>query len=148
MAQTVASGTDDPLTRRPHPGPARMAPCCGRLPRRPGVPAAPGLALAVLIGLAGCGSAPDSTSVAAGGAGTAPAAGTAAPARTGTPELRVGVVAGGLSHVWDVGFLPDGQVLVTERAGRLSLLSGTQPGAHVRRSGPTSTTCTRAARAG
>ncbi len=91
-----------------------------------------GLALAVLLGLAGCGSAPDSTSVAAGGAGTAPAAESTAPSRTGTPELRVGVVAGGLSHVWDLGFLPDGQVLVSEREGRLSLLSGSQPGAQVR----------------
>jgi aldose sugar dehydrogenase len=53
------------------------------------------------------------------------------PARTGTPELRVGVVAGGLSHVWDLGFLPGGQVLVSEREGKLSLLSGTQPGATV-----------------
>jgi glucose/arabinose dehydrogenase len=93
--------------------------------------AAAGLALTAAIGLAGCGSTPDSTSVAAGGGGTAPAAGTAAPARTGTPELRVGVVAGGLSHVWDLGFLPGGQVLVSEREGKLSLLSGTQPGATV-----------------
>jgi aldose sugar dehydrogenase len=91
-----------------------------------------GVALAATLGLAGCGSAPDSTSVAAGGAGTAPAAGSAAPSRTGTPELRVTEVAGGLSHVWDLGFLPDGQVLLTERKGRLSLLSGTQPGATVR----------------
>jgi aldose sugar dehydrogenase len=93
--------------------------------------AAAGIALAAAVGLAGCGSTPDSTSVAAGGGGTAPAAGTAAPARTGTPELRVGVVAGGLSHVWDLGFLPGGQVLVSEREGKLSLLSGTQPGATV-----------------
>jgi aldose sugar dehydrogenase len=93
--------------------------------------AGPGLALAALLGLAGC-SAPDSTSVDAGGAGTAPAAGTAVPSRTGTPELNVAVVAEGLSNVWDIGFLPDGQVLVTEREGKLSLLSGTQPGATVR----------------
>jgi aldose sugar dehydrogenase len=93
--------------------------------------AAAGLALTAAIGLAGCGSTPDSTSVAAGGGGAAPAAGTAVPARTGTPELRVGVVAGGLSHVWDLGFLPGGQVLVSEREGKLSLLSGTQPGSTV-----------------
>jgi glucose/arabinose dehydrogenase len=42
------------------------------------------------------------------------------------------VVADGLSNVWDVGFLPDGQVLVTEREGRLSLLSGSRPGAQVK----------------
>lgn len=85
---------------------------------------------AVLVGLAGC-SSPDATSVEAGGGGTAPAAGTAVPARTGAPELAVSEVAGGLEQVWDVGFLPDGKVLVTERDGRLSLLSGTQPGATV-----------------
>jgi glucose/arabinose dehydrogenase len=55
---------------------------------------------------------------------------TAAP-RTGVPELRVSTVAAGLRHVWDVGVLPDGRVLVTEREGRLSLLSGTAPGATV-----------------
>jgi glucose/arabinose dehydrogenase len=41
------------------------------------------------------------------------------------------VVAGGLSHVWDLGFLPDGRVLLTQRDGRIALLSGTQPGATV-----------------
>ncbi|HWM57893.1 MAG TPA: PQQ-dependent sugar dehydrogenase [Pseudonocardia sp.] len=101
------------------------------LPRRAGT----GMALAALLGLAGCSSSPvEPTSVAGGGAGTAPAAGTAAapPARTGTPELQVTVVAEGLEHVWDIGFLPEGQVLLTERRGRLSLLSGTGPGATVR----------------
>src|SRR5690348_5020827 len=43
-----------------------------------------------------------------------------APARTGAPGLKVSTVAAGLRHVWDVGFLPDGRVLVTEREGRLS----------------------------
>jgi glucose/arabinose dehydrogenase len=51
--------------------------------------------------------------------------------RTGTPDLAVGVVASGLEHVWDMGFLPDGKVLVTERAGRFALLSGDRPGATV-----------------
>jgi glucose/arabinose dehydrogenase len=49
--------------------------------------------------------------------------------RTGTPELRVEVVADGLEHVWDLGFLPDGRVLFTERDGRISLLSSDRPGA-------------------
>ena len=67
-------------------------------------------ALAAFL-LAACG-APDAGSVAGGGAGAAPAAATGAPppTRSGTPELRVSAVAGGLSHVWDVGFLPDGRV--------------------------------------
>lgn len=97
------------------------------------LPRGAGLVLAALIGLAGCGSTPDATSVEAGGAGNAPAAATPTPpARTGTPELRVEEVATGLSHVWDVGVLPDGQVLATERDGRIVLLSGSGPGAAVR----------------
>ncbi|OLT19615.1 hypothetical protein BJF78_36025 [Pseudonocardia sp. CNS-139] len=48
-----------------------------------------------------------------------------------TPDLRVTTVAAGLSHVWDLGFLPDGRVLTTERDGRISLLSGTSEGATV-----------------
>lgn len=87
-------------------------------------------ALAAVLGLGGCAGAAGSTSVEGGGAGAAPAA-TSAPTRTGTPQLRVDVVASGLSQVWDVGFLPDGTALVSERAGKLSLLSSTAPGATV-----------------
>jgi glucose/arabinose dehydrogenase len=43
----------------------------------------------------------------------------------------VSTVAAGLDQVWDVGFLPDGRMLVTERGGRLALLSGTAEGATV-----------------
>ncbi|GHF00722.1 glucose dehydrogenase [Amycolatopsis deserti] len=39
--------------------------------------------------------------------------------------LKVDVVAGGLQHGWDVGFLPDGSMLVTQRPGRLTLVEGT-----------------------
>jgi glucose/arabinose dehydrogenase len=89
-----------------------------------------------LLALAGC-SAPSPTSSAeGGGAGAAPAATGAAespvaPPRTGTPDLQVEAVASGLSHVWDIGFLPDGQALVTERDGRIALLSSGEPGATV-----------------
>lgn len=91
--------------------------------------------VSALLGTTGC-SAPEATSIEGGGAGAAPAAtgaatGTVAPTRTGTPELQVEVVAGGLSHVWDIGFLPDGQALVSQRDGRFALLSGTGPGATV-----------------
>ncbi|MQA09701.1 MAG: PQQ-dependent sugar dehydrogenase [Pseudonocardiaceae bacterium] len=48
------------------------------------------------------------------------------------PALRVTEIAGGLEHGWDVGFLPDGQLLVPQRPGRLALVSGTQPGATAR----------------
>jgi aldose sugar dehydrogenase len=88
------------------------------------------VAVAAALGLAGC-TAPEAAPIERGGASTPPTAVPVAPARTGTPELRVSVVAAGLSHVWDLGFLPDGRVLLTERAGRIALLSSTQPGATV-----------------
>lgn len=47
------------------------------------------------------------------------------------PDLRVDVVAAGMEHVWDMGFLPDGRVLVTERDGRFAMLSSSRPGATV-----------------
>ncbi len=43
--------------------------------------------------------------------------------------LRVQRVAAGFEHPWDIGFLPGGELLVTERPGRLTLLSGGKPGA-------------------
>jgi glucose/arabinose dehydrogenase len=91
--------------------------------------------VSAVLGLTGC-STPDATSVEGGGAGSAPAAtstagNTVAPTRTGTPDLQVEVVASGLSHVWDIGFLPEGRALVTQREGRIALLSGTAPGATV-----------------
>lgn len=39
-----------------------------------------------------------------------------------SPALEVQVIARGLDHPWSLAFLPDGGVLVTERAGRLRLL--------------------------
>jgi len=52
-----------------------------------------------------------------------------APRNTAVPGLAVEVVTEGLEHGWDIGFLPGGQVLVTERAGRISLVSGVREGA-------------------
>jgi glucose/arabinose dehydrogenase len=73
---------------------------------------------------------------ACGAAGTRTAAPSVAPSpapviRTGIPTLRVDVVARGLSQVQDIGFLPDGQMLVSQRDGRLTLLSGEDPGASI-----------------
>jgi aldose sugar dehydrogenase len=54
-----------------------------------------------------------------------------APSKATTPGLRVEEVAGGLEHGWDIGFLPDGKVLVTQRTAKIALLSSAQPGAKV-----------------
>lgn len=39
-----------------------------------------------------------------------------------TPELETQTVLSGLSHPWDVGFLPDGQLIFTERGGLISVI--------------------------
>src|SRR3954454_12176567 len=82
--------------------------------------------LLVLFGLiAGC------SQGATIGAGV-PTGGPAGPSRTpAAPDIRVGVVAAGLEHVWDIGFLPGGAALITERPARIKLLSSTRPGARV-----------------
>jgi glucose/arabinose dehydrogenase len=85
-------------------------------------------AMVVMVGCAG----PEPESVKAGGAASSPAGGaegSADPTRAGTPELAVTEVAGGFADVWDIGFLPDGRLLLTERDGRLTLLSGAEEGA-------------------
>lgn len=52
-----------------------------------------------------------------------------APRSTAVPDLAVEVVAEGFEHGWDIGFLPDGRALVTERPGRISIVSGLREGA-------------------
>ncbi|GGS14481.1 glucose dehydrogenase [Actinokineospora fastidiosa] len=56
-----------------------------------------------------------------------------APTQAPAPRLVVEEVAGGLTHGWDIGFLPDGKVLVTQRTGEIALLSSAQAGATVTR---------------
>lgn len=84
-------------------------------------------AIAMLMSIAGCS---DESSLRGGGAGLAPAD-NRIPLRGDSPALQISTVAGGLTHPWDVGFLPDGQLLVTERPGQLMLLSHGAPGATV-----------------
>jgi len=43
--------------------------------------------------------------------------------RTELHDVRVEIVAGGLSHPWGLAFLPDGRMLVTERPGRLRVVA-------------------------
>jgi glucose/arabinose dehydrogenase len=66
--------------------------------------------------------------------GQVPGSGTSeptTPSSTETPQLKVETVAGGLTHGWDIGFLPDGKVIVSQRPAKLSLLSSGAPGATV-----------------
>ncbi|RSM73499.1 PQQ-dependent sugar dehydrogenase [Kibdelosporangium aridum] len=53
------------------------------------------------------------------------------PQEAQAPAMKIETVAGDLEHGWDIGFLPDGKVLVSQRPGKLALLSSTQPGATV-----------------
>lgn len=52
-----------------------------------------------------------------------------APVTAGVPDLKVTKVATGLSHPWDIGFLPDGRLLIPQRPGELTLLSSGNAGA-------------------
>lgn len=53
---------------------------------------------------------------------SAPAPGTTPFAIPATAGLRVVPIAKGLSHPWNLAFLPDGTILVTERPGRLRVI--------------------------
>jgi glucose/arabinose dehydrogenase len=67
--------------------------------------------------------------------GSAPGAGRGAesdrpaPSTVAAPGLAVQRVAGGLRNGWDIGFLPGGRVLLTERPGRLTVLDHVTDGA-------------------
>jgi aldose sugar dehydrogenase len=57
------------------------------------------------------------------GAGSASAAITDAPAPANPSKIKVETVAKGLEHPWGMQFLPDGRLLVTERPGRMRLVT-------------------------
>jgi glucose/arabinose dehydrogenase len=86
--------------------------------RTPGV-LVPVLLAAVL--LAAC-TEGGGTSGGTAGTGQGGGPGRPAPSTVTAPGLAVQRVAGGLRNGWDIGFLPDGRVLLTERPGRLTVL--------------------------
>ena len=45
--------------------------------------------------------------------------------RSSAGDVTVETVASGLEHPWALAFLPDGRMLVTERPGRLRIVSAT-----------------------
>ncbi|WP_326566260.1 PQQ-dependent sugar dehydrogenase [Amycolatopsis rhabdoformis] len=51
---------------------------------------------------------------------------TSAPSSAASGAFHVETVAGGLEHGWDIGFLPDGSLLVPQRPGKLALIRGGQ----------------------
>jgi aldose sugar dehydrogenase len=53
----------------------------------------------------------------------AAAPGSAQTVRSSAGDIRLATVAGDLAHPWAFAFLPDGQILVTERPGRMRLLA-------------------------
>ena len=76
------------------------------------VPALGIVCLALLTVLTACGVDPE------GNASNTP---TTTRSTSDGVTMRVERVADGLTHPWDVGVLPDGALLVTERPGRLTL---------------------------
>ncbi|GHH54539.1 PQQ-dependent sugar dehydrogenase [Lentzea cavernae] len=58
---------------------------------------------------------------------SSPEPGGNAPSKAPAPAgLQVEEVAGGLQHAWDIGFLPDGSMLVTERPGTIKIVKSGQ----------------------
>ena len=90
----------------------------------------PALALLLVAACSTGGSGPAVSTGVPGPPPAVPPAGATGPAPI-TPAVQVQEVATGLEHVWDIGLLPDGSALVTERPARIQLLSGTGPGATV-----------------
>jgi glucose/arabinose dehydrogenase len=84
------------------------------------------VAAVTLLSLTACTNSPAERDV-----GEVPGSGSNTPSSTETPQLKVETVAGGLSHGWDIGFLPDGKVLVSQRPAKIALLSSSKPGATV-----------------
>lgn len=65
---------------------------------------------------------PALTFLVASGAAQQPAPAPVTSATPATTGIRVETLATGLSHPWNLAFLPDGAILVTERTGRLRVI--------------------------
>lgn len=88
--------------------------------------------LLVLLGLVvGCSIGGQGTPIGAGVPTQIPGSSPAPQRSPAVPGIRVDVVAAGLEHAWDIGFLPTGAALITERPARLRLLRSTGPGTQV-----------------
>lgn len=106
--------------------------------RRSRLPAGATLVVVAALALAGCSAGDERAEPSPPAAGTsspaaAPADDPAEPDSEAVPALEVAVITDQLEHGWDIGFLPDGGALVTERSGRLTHLSSLDPGAAVTR---------------
>lgn len=88
------------------------------------------LALVLLI-VAGCSAGGAEAPIDTGVPAPPPPTGDPSPKPPTAADVRVEAVATGLEHPWDIGFLPGGSALVTERPARIQLLSGTGPSATV-----------------
>ncbi|NHN56442.1 PQQ-dependent sugar dehydrogenase [Calidifontibacter sp. DB0510] len=81
------------------------------------------VALALALLCAGCSGSPSGGPVTGSPGPADPTSASGSSASTTTPaRLSVQVVTAGLTHPWDLGFLPGGAMLVTERPGRLTLV--------------------------
>ncbi len=110
-------------------------------PRRRRAAAATAACAALLMPLVGCstgggddlGEVPAPASAVSGPSASSTAGASPAPSSTVVPDLLVEEVASGFEHGWDIGFLPDGGALVTERPARLSLVPTLRPGTRATR---------------
>lgn len=96
----------------------------------------PALVAAIAVILAACAPGPTadrspalSAAPAAGGTAAVPSRAPSPTVEPKTPTLRDEVVQSGLSLPWDVAFLPDGRMLVSERAGNLLIFESGEPNA-------------------
>ena len=90
------------------------------------------LAATPLVGCSSSAPAPG-TQVPTAGSATAGPSGSGSGAASGSgTALTVEVLARGLSHGWDVGFLPGGALLVSERAGRFVVVDPRTDGQRAR----------------